>query len=610
MNIYEQNLKIFRERFNHIYDSIFKESGEPLDFDFMEARDGTKALLVKINEKEYRLNSSYSPVMEAKKWVSQFNFSNMAKSAFLFGMGNGIFARELLERLEDDEPFIVVEPSLKIFQYVIQNFDLSDIFADPRFFIVINGINDEDFSSLYQSFIDWRNMFTKIVCVHPQYNLMYPECYKKFLVNIQEQDIIASKNAKTDIRLGRAIVENTLANYRYFNQSKFLKEFSDEKNRNIPVIIVSAGPSLKKNIGYLQQAKGKSIIIGIDRALDYMLDHNIEPDFVITMDPMLPVNLFSKRKDLKMPMFCSVNSAREVMKRHGGEKIFIYYDNYSRKLMKIINKPLYDYNPGGSVANAAFYVCAILKTKRVILVGQDLAYEGETTHLEGVIDDNPHNNDTMWVEDIHGNPIKTRRDWYTYLQWFENAIYSMPDMEVIDATEGGAKIKGTKCMLLNDAIAQYCTRDVSVENIFSDLPAMDEQDRAAMLSFIEKGLMDLEFIKRKSREGIGYCNQILKEYEKRIPLEDKIYKLMKKLRNINRMIMEREVSELLDYCIKNETADDLVNVYQVSEDKRKDNILLSEKVKKTYISMVNAVDFIKNDFTDLYNDLAKNMNQN
>jgi hypothetical protein len=44
--------------------------------------------------------------------------------------------------------------------------------------------------------------------------------------------------------------------------------------------------------------------------------------------------------------------------------------------------------------------------------------------------------------DIYGNPIKTTKVLNIYRKWIEERIKNVRDIEIIDATEGGMKIKG------------------------------------------------------------------------------------------------------------------------------------------------------------------------
>ena len=51
-----------------------------------------------------------------------------------------------------------------------------------------------------------------------------------------------------------------------------------------PAIIVSAGPSLEKNIHLLREAKGKAVIIAVDAVLPTLVPAGVIPDIVVVLE--------------------------------------------------------------------------------------------------------------------------------------------------------------------------------------------------------------------------------------------------------------------------------------------------------------------------------------
>src|SRR5512145_3078123 len=79
-------------------------------------------------------------------------------------------------------------------------------------------------------------------------------------------------------------VKNLLKAARAPGIAKFAGKFS-----GIPAVIVSAGPSLDKNIHELRGWEQNALILSTDTALKPLLAAGIEPHFVLTGDPS-PVN--------------------------------------------------------------------------------------------------------------------------------------------------------------------------------------------------------------------------------------------------------------------------------------------------------------------------------
>ena len=55
--------------------------------------------------------------------------------------------------------------------------------------------------------------------------------------------------------------------------------------RKIPSVVCAAGPTLETVLPYLNKIKNKAVIIAVDTALRSLLRYNIEPDFILLIDP-------------------------------------------------------------------------------------------------------------------------------------------------------------------------------------------------------------------------------------------------------------------------------------------------------------------------------------
>jgi hypothetical protein len=113
---------------------------------------------------------------------------------------------------------------------------------------------------------------------------------------------------------------------------------------------------------------------------------------------------------------------------------------------------------GTSVAHFMMNLADALGCNPIILIGQDLAYSlkgvshsGETEIKETV----DLNKVTEWVKDYDGNDIPSTSVWKKFLLTFEDLIRNT-DKKVIDATEGGALIKGTEIIPLWNALEEHC----------------------------------------------------------------------------------------------------------------------------------------------------------
>ena len=119
MSCLEENLSVIKKIRPNLYDKLEEiiESGI-YSYDNIEetsTRDGNKALIIEKDNNKYRLNSIYKPLSEAEKWAGQYNFNNLSVSVVMFGIGNCLFVREMLKRLQNDAVVYLYEPDISIF---------------------------------------------------------------------------------------------------------------------------------------------------------------------------------------------------------------------------------------------------------------------------------------------------------------------------------------------------------------------------------------------------------------------------------------------------------------------------------------------------------------
>ena len=587
MEIYQDNinaLKKYRPDFLNIYqNSAERQYKYPCDeIKEMEAKDGSVIFAVTRKESTVRLNSMYRPELEAKKWAEQFECDNLNVNAILFGFGNGMFVQALLDRLREDAKLFICEPSLQIFELSLHCIDLTKIIADERVFLCFDDINPDEFYDLLSGYTHWTSLETQIYGCHTGYDRLFPEAYRDFLQIIQKTDHLVQVNKDTQEYFAQKMVPNMLENLKFIRQSRLITDYIPRIPHDIPAIIVAAGPSLDKNIEELKRAKGKAFILAVDTAMRHLIKHDIMPDAMVTMDPGKPFDYMNDPKLQDIPLFCILEANHEILEFHKGIKIWIRGGSLIGKIFGKYHKEFGPYNPGGSVATAAFSVCVALEFERIVLVGQDLAYQGNITHAGGEHSSVLNEEDGVkYIEGIDGNPVKSRHDWLIYLDWFEQSIKGIKDrIEVIDATEGGAMIHGSRIMTLHEVIDQYCDKEADFGRILIEQPTVfSEEEYENVRKDIHGFVTELQEIK-------GLAENAAKKCEKSI----KLLKKDGKSEKINRLQQDiLEAMEKIEHCTTydivdiymSKTADKyLSGVFVVSDDSYKDemNMYLSAKM--------------------------------
>jgi hypothetical protein len=515
----------------------------------------------------------------------------------LFGFGNGMFPAALLERLQKDAKLFICEPSLQIFETALRQIDLHVILSDERVFFFLEDINPDEFYDSIRENTHWTNLDTQIVCHHTGYEVLFPKAYRDFLVSVKKSSQLAQVNKDTQAYFSKRIVPNMIKNMEYIREGHIITDYIGKIPKDIPAIIVSAGPSLDKNIEELKRAKGKAFILAVDTSMRYLLDHGIMPDAMVTIDAGKPFSYMNNPELQDIPLFCALESNHEIMKFHSGLKIWFQGGSFLGDVFERYGKEFPPYQPGGSVATAAFAICVALEFQQIVLIGQDLAYKGDVTHAGGKVNHILNEKyGIQMIEGIDGGQVKSRHDWIIYLDWFEESIRVIKenfDTEVIDATEGGAMIHGSKIMTLAEVIDKYCTRSVDVSSILHSQPAMftPEEYIPVQKEILEYG-RELKDMKWEAHSAVRDCDEALKSLSQKKMHDKEILKLEKRVLKATSHISEYRIYDLVDIYMSKVANKYLDGVFVVSEDENQDEINMYRSSQMIFKGIEDAVDEI------------------
>ncbi|MFA9377122.1 MAG: motility associated factor glycosyltransferase family protein [Lachnotalea sp.] len=521
---FEQNLQIIKE-----CDKLFFAELEVFDFSLYEienaesetAVDGTEIIKVINNKHEWYLNSRYEANKVTKQWISNLGKIETIATIVMFGLGNGSILRELLRKTSESVIFIIYEPSIDIFMRAMLDIDFA--FLEERVFIQVEGINDSYFEPICEAAITYENLSVCKFIGHPNYWSCFHQEAKSYLDRLQVVIRYIGINNNTKLMMGEGYYKNALMNMKHLSKVSLLDQIENEVGIEIPgdlpAIIVSAGPSLSKNIKELKRAKGKSFIIATDSALIGLMEEGIVPDAFATVDPLKPLNRFEDQRINEIPLICTESSRYEVLEKHKDRKILANNSfGYGRSFYPQLEIEYKARQSGGSVATFAYMVARIIGFHTIIFVGQDLAFTDETRYYDKVKEWSDHNTlpQSMYleVEDIHGEKVKTSKDLALYIDWFEKEIKNHPEIETIDATEGGAKIHGSKIMDLNQAINDKCQVQFDMSEYLRNIPAcIDEEKKEELNQLIKQVPEEYNDMYQNTLIGIELYTKLIENLE-------------------------------------------------------------------------------------------------
>lgn len=426
-----------------------------LEFKIENSKDNIEILKVNNNGKDIYIGSKYNMNSLIGKFLMDIEEDIESDSILIiYGFGTGEHIKRLSEKFPQNM-ILVFEPNLELKEFIskqtwiLENNHLKVICDESIGVYEYIETNIEVFK------------FTKIkISSFANYKNVYSQGYKKFREDI---NVVIKKHiiiSQTYMEFNQRWFEATLNNIPGILKSNSINEYIN-RFKNKPAIIVSAGPSLEKNIKELKDAKDKIMIISGGRTLKPLLNIDIKPDLLSIIDSGEPSYKLVEDyiNDIDIPLFFYEKTNEKVIEAHKGRKIFATQSDLIRK---IVNKDVLDCISGGSVAHSMTRAAIEMGCNPIIFIGQDLAYTNERTHAaiskykyaKTVENAEVEFTDSM-VEAVDGGTVRTSAILNTFRIELEELIQKYPDLEFINATEGGARIKGTTEIPLKECIEKY-----------------------------------------------------------------------------------------------------------------------------------------------------------
>lgn len=476
---------------SHINAEIFEEIAE----------NGQLTARITTDKKSFLVHNEHNPSTEAEQWVRNIETKD-GRVFLILGFGLGYHIEALVKKCQGlaDTKIIVVEPFSELLNLTLQKRDLSELLSHPTLHLIPANNEHMLMQQLHQvlpmNLLIRGNVSVQLLdsLVH---NLpIYVDTVRKIRTYLNSVVINRNTVSSYSISWTRNVFENLIS----FLESKPVGNLFG-KFKDIPVILVAAGPSLDKNIHLLPQAKGKSIIISVGTALKSICSLGIEPDFVFSIDASEKQLEMVANTELKEARLCYIPAVYPRVPELFPENKFVMDTGFSVKWLERIGGDVGMIKGGPSVANFAFDFAKKTGANPIIMIGQDLALSDSRTHATGTIHENNRIDDTtnlFKVDSVDGGKVFTRRDFLSMLTWFQEEIEQADNnVTVIDATEGGALIPGTEVMTFQKALNQYVMKEHLIAEMINT---------CAGSRIIEK--LDIMKLKQEINDIITECKEV------------------------------------------------------------------------------------------------------
>ncbi|EOC3120062.1 6-hydroxymethylpterin diphosphokinase MptE-like protein [Campylobacter coli] len=449
----------------------------------------------------------------------------------IYGIGNALLIKNLAKHYKH---LFVFESEIELFILALSTIDLSEELCSGKIYLV--DIEEERVDIQLLILFDMKDMFEYLSLYEMFVNNVY---YKKFYEDIWHRaDELCEKNIEVIVRnlisnlnIGFECYSHLLQNIPSMLESiPFQRILSQRKNQFENAIVVSAGPSLAKQLPLLKAYQDKVVIFCADGALSMLEKEGIVPDYVTNLDFTDLTMKFFQNKENKTSLNMLSCATHPNLVHFLDNKSVILRDD---PLYQRFNLNDFGYiDTGTHVSHFSYTLALALGFKNIIMIGQDLAFDEKgNSHSKGFSYGEQFSGEktvpTLQVPAYAGKgEVLTHITWNDYRIKLEY-LFACNDQKAkfYNATEGGARINFTEEL----SFKECCEKLLTKEKPKFELPKSLTKNRSdkLLVKFKEKIQKDQENAKRFLDDALA-LKQILENILSKdfiLPLEflEKVY---------------------------------------------------------------------------------------
>jgi hypothetical protein len=480
-----------------------------------------------------RLASAHHPIQEAERLAGTIELKQ-AGAVVVLGFGVGHHVASLALRMKRRGVIYVFEPDLTLLRSVFDRIDHSEWIAQTNLVILhdpsdagamtgaTNGV--EAILALGVKYLD-----------HPASRKRLGDQAAEFRTAFASVVRAMRTNIVTTLVHADLTMRNLLMNLDHYALGPGVDTLAGI-GAGRPAVVVSAGPSLKRNLHLLAQpgVRDRVVIVAVQTVLKALLERGIKPHFVTALDYAQISTRFYEGltpQDVQgVTLVAEAKANPAILSAFPGE-IRCPADGWMDLLLGNDLAGAHGaLRSGSTVAHLAYYLARHLGCDPVILIGQDLGFTDGQYYATGAVIHNVWGGElnefrtlemleweriVRWrrnlipAQDHLGRPVYTDEQMATYRVQFERdfGFDASRGLTTIDATEGGVAKQHTRLMPLAQALATHAP------SVGAPLPrpsaGSPRPGRAEVASRVDRVLAEVERVARLSRTTKSKLDQML-----------------------------------------------------------------------------------------------------
>ncbi|EFU0488750.1 motility associated factor glycosyltransferase family protein, partial [Campylobacter coli] len=364
----------------------------------------------------------------------------------IYGIGNALLIKNLAKHYKH---LFVFESEIELFILALSTIDLSEELKVCK--IVLFDCVAKDLEIQIAMIFDQQSILEHLslyeILINASYYLRFYEKQILFLNEMCLKTIgVAVRNANISCSLPLLTYGQFLQNIPSMLESiPFQRILNERKNKFENAIVVSAGPSLAKQLSLLKAYQDKAVIFCADGALSMLEKEGIIPDYVTNLDCRDLAMKFFQNKENKTSL--------NVLSCATHPSLVHFLDN---KSVVLRDDPLYQrfnlndfgyIDTGTHVSHFSYTLALALGFKNIIMIGQDLAFDEEgNSHSKGFSYGEQFSGEKT-VPTLKAQAYAGKGEVLTHITWNDYRIKleylfacNEQKAKFYNATEGGARI--------------------------------------------------------------------------------------------------------------------------------------------------------------------------
>jgi hypothetical protein len=536
------------------------------------------------------VHSAFDPAAEAASWARRLMADREARPGTLWvvlGCGLGYHARALCEH--GAAKVVVFEPDSQVAP--LRQGVAADLEDSGQVIVTSTRAGLRDAFGAHFPGADG----TRIV-IPPVFERLYPEA----VAGAREQ-------------LDNIVQEFRVSRYTYIHQAGSWMTLTAENLPEMfacasvaalrgqadgwPAVVISAGPSLDKNIDQLAEVADRVLTLCPSQCLKAARAVGIKPDLVLVADSHnLAYHFAGCDPSDYRALVVAAKCHAEVAGLPAASKFFYYLppNPLAEQFYRLRLEPGAELPTGASVSNIAVHLADAMGANPIILIGQDLAFAGDRMYASGAADAegrlvfgedgksvsfvdfankrtiaDDHNRleverllnahrEVYWVRGQDGQALATTVDMKSMLSRFERDAAELgPRRRLINATEGGALINGMEHLTFAQAVADLPRPPTDLRGGLAEL-ALTTGGWSRVRAGLGGMRRELRTLERVAEGCSGWARKAAKRGTKDQALvrltasEKKLHRLLARLPAINAMVQRA----LVQYRTMGEARDD------------------------------------------------------